>query len=378
MMKILIIFGTRPEAVKLAPLIWEIKKNSHIFNLKICLTGQHREMLYPFLKNLNLKASYDLRVMQKDQTLSQLTEKIIFGVDKIFKKDRPDWIIVQGDTTTALLASLAAYYQKIKIIHLEAGLRTNDRYNPFPEEMNRRLITRLADIHLAPTKQAAENLAQEGIDKKNIFVTGNTVIDTLLWLNKKIEKNNCDKRFANFFKNKYGIAFDDKKIILVTGHRRESFGQDLKDICLAVKDIALKRKDVVIIYAVHLNPQVQKTVYQILKNIPRVHLIPPLDYFSFIWLMKKSFLILTDSGGVQEEAPYLRKPLLIIRKKTERSEGIRLGVAKLVGTTRNIVEKNIILLLDRKNIYLQMAKKTFPYGDGKSAQRIIKILKSKK
>jgi UDP-N-acetylglucosamine 2-epimerase (non-hydrolysing) len=374
-MKIFIIFGTRPEAIKLAPLIWELKKNPRNFDVKVCLTGQHKEMLTPFLKNFDLNSNYNLKVMKKNQTLSALTSKIVAGLETIFKKEKPDWIIVQGDTISAFLASLAAYYQKIKIIHLEAGLRTNDKYNPFPEEINRRLITHLADIHLTPTNEAKSNLLKEGIDNKKIFVVGNTVIDTLLWINKKIKNKDQDKKIKKFLKNKFNFCLDNKRLILVTSHRRESLGSDLENICLALKKISLLRQDINILYAVHLNPHVQKTVHRILKDAKGVYLTPPLDYFNFVWLMNKSYLILTDSGGIQEEAPSFKKPLLVMRKKTERTEGIKTGVAKLVGVNKNNIVKNTLLLLDNKKKYEVMKKNSSPYGNGLAAKKIIKILK---
>jgi len=281
---------------------------------------------------------------------------------------------VQGDTTTTFIASLAAYYLKIKIGHIEAGLRTKDKLNPFPEEINRRLTDCLADMYFVHTEKAKENLLKEGVDKGKIFLTGNTVIDALQIIVKKQNNKKIQKEIEQRFFSNYGISFDNKKLILVTGHRRESFGRGFENICKGLKKIALKNQDIQIIYPVHLNPNVQKPVRKILSSIPNVHLIEPLDYFTFVWLMNRAYLILTDSGGIQEEAPSLRKPVLVMRKKTERTEGIEAGTAKLVGTDSEKIYSEAIKLLKNIRLYQKMSKAVNPYGDGKAAQRICELI----
>jgi UDP-N-acetylglucosamine 2-epimerase (non-hydrolysing) len=371
MQKILVIFGTRPEAIKLAPVIKEFKKN-RIFSVDIAVTGQHKELLDQILNFFGIEVKYNLNVMVDDQSLFHLTTAILFNLEKIFELSKPAWVIVQGDTTTTFAASLAAFYKRIKIVHVEAGLRSLNKYSPYPEEINRVLVSHLADLHFAPTERARENLLNEGIKDEKIFVVGNTVVDSLLWgLN----------RVKNLKKEDFGNTFNDidfsKRIVLVTGHRRESFGKPFKNICLAIRAIAQRYGDVEIVYPVHLNPNVRKPVYEILGEQDRVHLLSPLHYPAFIWLMDKSCLILTDSGGVQEEAPSLKKPVLVMREVTERKEGIEFGTAELTGTDRDEIIKRVIQILENK-VYSSKESKVFnPYGDGKASSRIVKIISSK-
>ncbi len=365
-MKVLFIFGTRPEAIKLAPLIIEFKKYKN-FITKVCVTSQHKEMLQQVIKFFDISTDYDLSIMEHNQTLFQITSKIIQRIESVLDDFKPDIIFIQGDASSAFLSALAGFYKKIKIAHVEAGLRSYNKYAPFPEEINRVLISRIADYHFAPTVLAKKNLEKEGI-RKNVWVVGNTVIDALL-LALKIVKNSDDK-YKNYFK----FLDFNKKIILVTGHRRESFGEPFRQICLAIKEIAQKFKDVEIVYPVHLNPNVRKPVFEILAGLKNVHLIEPLSYPHFVWLLEKSYLVLTDSGGIQEEAPSLGKPVLVMREVTERIEGIKAGTAKLVGVKKDSIVENTVELLTNKNLYEGMAKKKNPYGDGKSAKRIVKII----
>jgi UDP-N-acetylglucosamine 2-epimerase (non-hydrolysing) len=363
--KILTVFGTRPEAIKLAPVIKEMKEHPGKPVCKICVTGQHREMLDPFLKLFGIKQDYDLNIMQKDQTLFDVTCNILTKVKEILLLERPDIVLVQGDTTSAFASSLAAFYLKIKIAHVEAGLRSGDKYNPFPEEINRKLIDHMADWHFAPTETARQHLLKEGIPDKTIHITGNTVIDALFMVLHSTKGENHLKDLP---------VKDGSKLILVTAHRRESFGDDIRNICYALRRIVEHNPGIEIIYPVHLNPNVQKPVKQILGGLARVHLIEPLDYISFIHLMNKSYLILTDSGGIQEEAPSLGKPVLVMRNTTERPEVIEAGAAKLVGTDADSIVKETQRLLDDANEYKIMSHSVNPYGDGKAARRIVKAL----
>lgn len=374
MKKILVIFGTRPEAIKLAPLIHRLKFDSSKFQIKVCVTGQHREMLDQVLDFFEIQPDFDLNIMKNNQSLFDLTMNELRELKEILKKEQPDIVVVQGDTTTTFTASLAAFYLKIKIAHVEAGLRTENKFNPFPEEVNRRLTDHLADLCFAPTEKARENLVREGIEERKIFVTGNTVIDALLMTVDKQKDQKVQEIFEQNFLKKYGIHFDKKKIIPVTSHRRESFGQDLKNICYGLKKIAENSSDVLIVYPVHLNPNIQRPVRKILNNVNNIHLIEPLDYFSFIWLMNRAYLILTDSGGIQEEAPSLGKPILVLRNVTERLEGIEAGTAKLVGTESQSIFSETMKLLKDKKLYQSMAKSVNPYGDGKASVRISQIL----
>jgi len=369
--KFLLVFGTRPEAIKLAPLFFELKNNFKFFDVKICLTSQHKQMLYPIMDFFGIKSDFDLRIMKKNQTLFDVTSRVLIGMDNVLRKYSPDVVIVQGDTTSALVGALAAFYKKIKVAHLEAGLRTHNKYSPFPEEINRILVSRLADYNFAPTALAVKNLQSEGV-RKNTWMVGNTVIDSLFLTLNKIKKGHLDSKFIKNFTN---IDFS-KKIILVTGHRRENFGRPLNNICKALKELAIKYPGLEIIYPVHLNPNVSAPVNKILGKINNIHLIKPLDYPEFVWLMNKSYLIITDSGGVQEEAPALGKPVLVTREVTERPEGIKAGTAKLVGNDKYTIIKEVTKLLNNKDYYSSISRAVNPYGDGLSSQKVVKILKN--
>jgi len=362
--KIFIVFGTRPEAIKLAPLIKEFQNYPNDFELKICVTGQHRELLDQVLDFFNIKPDFDLNLMKSNQTLFDICVEGLRGLEGILENYNPDLVVVQGDTTTAFIGALAGFYKKIKIAHIEAGLRSGNKLSPYPEEINRVLISHLADFHFAPTQNAAKNLVNENI-RKNIWIVGNTVIDALFLGLKIIEQQNEDN-YRNFF------SFLDfsKKIVLVTGHRRESFGKPFENICIALKQIAERYEDVEIVYPVHLNPNVRKPVYEILQDVGKVHLIEPLAYPYFIWLMKNSYLVLTDSGGIQEEAPSLGKPVLVMRDVTERLEGIKAGTAKLVGTDQQKIINEVSELLTSEKLYKKVAKRNNPYGDGTASKRI--------
>lgn len=382
MKRILVVFGTRPEAIKMAPLVKELQECEDIFQLKVCVTAQHREMLDQVLRLFNIVPDFDLNLMKANQDLYDITSSVLAGVKPILKSAKPDLVLVHGDTTTTLGASLAAYYQRIPVGHVEAGLRTYEMYAPWPEEINRQLTDRISTYHFAPTLESRNNLLAEGSLKKNILVTGNTVIDALIYVNKK---NNASVHSISDLSSEvvragYG-AFNllktdpTKRLILVTGHRRENFGEGFVQICKSLKMIANRNPQVDIVYPVHMNPNVRKPVNEILKGIPNVYLIEPLDYQPFIFLMHKSYLIITDSGGVQEEAPSLGKPVLVMRETTERPEALTAGTVKLVGTNaRKIVSETEKLLKNTKS-YTMMSKAHNPYGDGKASKRITNFLK---
>jgi UDP-N-acetylglucosamine 2-epimerase (non-hydrolysing) len=364
--KVVSIFGTRPEVIKFAPVIKEIERRHKAFISRVIITGQHREMCKPYLDLFSIVPDYDLAIMQKNQTLNRIVRSILKKLPVLLDDIQPDIVLVQGDTTSAFAASLAAYHSKIKIGHIEAGLRTGNKYNPFPEEINRSLISVLADFHFAPTSRAKETLISEGIPNKKIFITGNTVIDAL----KLIVKNNYE------FKHDImgSIDFKNKRIISVTTHRRESFGKPLENTLKALKKIVKIFPDVEIVFPVHYNPNVRSLVNEVIANSEHIHIIEPLSYDQFIQLLNKSYLILTDSGGVQEEAPSLGKPVLVLRETTERPEGIEAGTAKLVGTdVKNIIE-NVKHLMEDGRHYNKMANAVSPYGDGKAALKIVNIL----
>ena len=369
MKKVLFIFGTRPEAIKMAPLIMELKSRSDKFDVKVCVTGQHKEMLYQVLDFFSIKPDYDLKVMRPNQTLSTITAEVLTGLEPILDEVKPDIVLVQGDTTSAFVGALGAFYKQIEVGHLEAGLRSGDMYSPFPEEVNRVLVGRVAKHHFAPTVRAQSALLQERISEKNVYLVGNTVIDALL-LGLSIIKESGEKAYAAKFE---GIDLD-KRIVLVTGHRRESFGEGFEGMCNAIKKLAENNKDVEIVYPVHLNPRVQEPVKRILHDISNVHLIDPLDSPYLIWLMEKSYLVLTDSGGIQEEAPTLGKPVLVMRDVTERQEGVDAGTAKLVGTDCGVIVRETQKLLDDEIVYTAMANAINPYGDGTTAKQIADIL----
>jgi UDP-N-acetylglucosamine 2-epimerase (non-hydrolysing) len=368
-MKILFVFGTRPEAIKLAPLIKAFQLYPKKYIVKICVSAQHREMLHQVLEFFDINPDFNLNIMKPDQNLFDITAETLKAMKHIIFSYKPDWIIVQGDTTTTLVGALAAFYEKVSVAHIEAGLRSFNKYSPFPEEINRVLTTGLSDLHFAHTQQAKANLLKESVPENKIFVVGNTVIDALSLCIKKISRWKASK-----FKDFEPIDFR-KKIVLVTGHRRESFGEPLRNICLALKKIALIN-NVAIVYPVHLNPNVRKPVFDILKDISHIHLLEPLSYPAMVWLMRESYIVLTDSGGIQEEAPSLGKPVLVMRDVTERTEGIEAGTVKLVGTdVDKIVNETRRLLVDQSE-YLRMAKTKNPYGDGKASERIVKIFRN--
>ena len=371
MKKVLSVFGTRPEAIKMAPLVKLLKKNPD-FNTKLCITAQHREMLDQVLDIFDIAPDYDLNIMKGEQTLNDITSSILLQLDSILSEFNPDLVLVHGDTATTFAASLAAYYKKIKVGHIEAGLRTGDIYSPWPEEANRKLTSSISNFHFAPTNLAKENLLKEGVLENQIIVTGNTVIDSLFWVKKKL---NQDKSLLNKFSAKFDFLEPEKELILVTGHRRESFGEGFQRICEALKKIAIFFPNVQIIYPVHLNPNVQNPVNKLLKDVSNIFLIKPQKYLEFCYLMEKSKIILTDSGGIQEEAPSLGKPVLVMRDTTERPEAIVAGTVKLVGTDPEIIFNQVDLLLNNKDEYLKMSKAHNPYGDGKACERIIKFIK---
>jgi UDP-N-acetylglucosamine 2-epimerase (non-hydrolysing) len=371
MVKILAIFGTRPEAIKMAPVILELSGN---FDVKICVTAQHREMLDQVLMLFKIIPNYDLGVMRPNQDLFELTSNILNGVKKVIIKEQPNLVLVHGDTTTSMTAAMAAFYLKIPVGHVEAGLRTYDLYSPFPEEFNRQIISRIASFNFAPTKTARQNLLDEGVLDSLIYVTGNTVIDALL---SNIEQARATNFPTNFLEKTAFLNLEKDllpRIILVTGHRRESFGQGFEEICKALRDIANDNPDVQIVYPVHLNPNVREPVYRILSNINNVHLVEPMEYLAFIKLMDISYLILTDSGGIQEEAPSLGKPVLVMRDTTERSEALEAGTVKLVGTNKKEIVKIVNQLLINNKVYKQMSRAHNPYGDGNASNIICDVL----
>lgn len=366
--KILLIFGTRPEAIKMAPLCTLLKTQKNIYKTKICVTGQHREMLDQVLRFFDIVPDYDLNLMRANQTLNELSSRLIRSLDSILDDFNPDLVLVHGDTTTSSMGALAAFHRGIKVGHVEAGLRTFDTSAPFPEEMNRQLTGKIASLHFAPTQKPFDNLVVlEKVNESNVFITGNTVIDALIWGVEHINTDRVDIKEIKKFRN------PDKKLIVVTGHRRENFGDKFENFCEGLLSIS-KREDVQIIYPVHLNPNVKNTVYNILSDNSNILLLEPLDYEAFIWLLKESYLIITDSGGVQEEAPSLGKPVLVTRDVTERQEAVETGTVKLVGTDKEKIIHETNILLDNEIIYKDMSSKKNPYGDGKSSKRISDII----
>jgi UDP-N-acetylglucosamine 2-epimerase (non-hydrolysing) len=361
--RLLAVFGTRPEVIKMAPVIKELDKHPGEFVCRVCVTAQHRQMIDPLLKLFNIKPTYDLNIMRDNQSLEYVTNIVITQLVEIIRQEEPDYLMVQGDTTTAMAASLAAFYKKVKIAHVEAGLRTWEKMHPYPEEINRKIIDSVSDLYFAHTEQAKQNLLREGIAEENIEVTGNTVIDTLL----DISSREFDIK-GTLLEN---IPFNSRRIILVTAHRRENFGQPLVNICNAIKEIATRHSDVFIVYPVHLNPNVKEPVYSILGGIENVLLTEPLDYEPFVQLVKRSYLVLTDSGGLQEEAPSFGKPVLVLREMTERPEVVEAGAAQIVGTRPGKIIEKTIELLENDRVYERMSKAVNPYGDGKASKRIV-------
>jgi len=365
--KVLSIFGTRPECIKMAPVIKKLKQEPRIES-RVCVTAQHRYMLDQVLDLSQIKPDVDLNIMMDNQGLTEVGAAILSGLKPVLEEYQPDLVLVQGDTSTTFFAALAAFYRQVPVGHVEAGLRTGDMSAPWPEEMNRRVASILAGLHFAPTEQSRDNLLREGIEPESILVTGNTVIDALLDAVQLIDNS---PQLLSKFKVQYSALEPHRRTLLVTGHRRESFGKRFEDICYALSEIS-RREDVQIVYPVHLNPNVQRPVKRILGDAQNVHLIGPLDYLSFVYLMRVSFLILTDSGGVQEEAPSLDKPVLVMREKTERPEGVAAKTAKLVGTSTERIVEEVSLLLDAQDEYEKMARAHNPYGDGHASQRIVK------
>ncbi len=364
--KVLTVFGTRPEAIKLAPVIKEMGNYPNRICSLTVSTGQHRQMLDQVLDFFEIEPDFDLKIMAPNQKLSQVVMRSLVKLEEIIGEVSPDLLLIQGDTTTVFAASLAAYYKKVKVGHIEAGLRSGDKYQPFPEEINRRLADVLTDFYFAPTERSRNNLIKEGVDGENIYVTGNTVIDALL----KVAER--DFEFEHPVLSK--IDFESKKVILVTAHRRESFGESLRDICRALRELAERRRDLEIIFPVHLNPHVQNIAKEELFGLDNLHLIKPLDYITFVNLMKRCYFILTDSGGIQEEAPSLDKPILVMRDKTERPEAVDAGAAKLVGTQREAIIREALRLLEDASGYESMARIENPFGDGMASKRIVEVI----
>ena len=366
-LKVMTVIGTRPEAIKMAPVIKSLMSYPEEVKSVVCVTGQHREMLDQALKIFGIIPDYDLNLMKPNQSLSLLTSKLLTALDEVMTLEKPDWVLVQGDTTTAMVASLVAYYHRIKLGHVEAGLRTNDKFQPFPEEINRRITDILADAYFAPTQNSRMNLLKEGICSESIMVTGNTVIDALMLIAQRVAGRSIDSHIST--------SLDNRLLVLVTVHRRESFGQPLEDICKALARIACRYQDKIqIVYPVHLNPNVRKTVYEILSGIPNISLIEPVDYENLVALMSNAYLIMTDSGGIQEEAPSLHKPVLVLRDVTERPEAIEAGAAKLVGTDADRIYAEAVRLIEEPKSYSQMSTAVSPYGDGQASKRIVQFL----
>ena len=375
MKKILLVFGTRPEAIKMAPLVKALQKDTEHFETRVCVTAQHRQMLDQVLEVFGITPEYDLNIMAPNQDLYDITAKVLLGLREVLKDFRPDTVLVHGDTTTSMAASLAAFYMQIPVGHVEAGLRTYNMLSPWPEEMNRQVTDRICTYYFAPTEQSRANLLQENIDAKKIFITGNTVIDALLMAVDIISTAaGVKEKMAKELQEK-GYTVGDREYILVTGHRRENFGDGFLHICKAIKELAALHPEMDIVYPVHLNPNVQKPVYELLSGLSNVYLISPLDYLPFIYAMQHSTLLLTDRGGVQEEAPSLGKPVLVMRDTTERPEAVEAGTVKLVGTNAEAIVSNVTALLLDKEMYKRMSETHNPYGDGQACERIIAALR---
>ena len=378
MKKVLLVFGTRPEAIKMAPLVHELKKHPDQFDTQVCVTGQHREMLDQVLDLFQIVPDYDLNIMRPNQDLYDVTSRVLLGMRDVLKAARPDVVFVHGDTTTSMAAALAAFYQQIPVAHVEAGLRTGNIYSPWPEEMNRSITGRIAAYNFAPTLCSKQNLMKENVSEDAIIVTGNTVIDALHWVVNKIASD--EQLRAALQEEIKTLGYDvtrceGRRLVLITGHRRENFGEGFLNICHAIASLAEKYPDVDFVYPMHLNPNVRKPVLEILgKGLSNVLLIEPLQYLQFVFLMEKSYLVLTDSGGVQEEAPGLGKPVLVMRDTTERPEAVDAGTVMLVGADRERIENGVSTLLDNHAIYEKMSKAVNPYGDGSACHRIVDFL----
>jgi len=376
--KVLIVFGTRPEAIKMAPLVKEFQCNHNFFETKVCVTAQHRELLDQVLDVFDIVPDFDLNIMKQNQDLFDITTGILDNIKSVLEGFMPDLVLVHGDTTTAFVTSLACFYKQIDVGHIEAGLRTHDIYSPYPEEANRQLVSKLAKYHFTPTDRSKDNLLREGVSSSYITVTGNTVIDALLQTTKKIgDDENLTINLFNYIRNK-GYLITDRKIILVTGHRRENFGDGFLNICQAIKSLAKEHPEIDVVYPVHMNPNVREPVYDMLKNVSNVYLIDPLGYQSFTYLMNQSYIIITDSGGIQEEAPSLGKPVLVMRDITERQEAVESGTVRLVGTDIKEIIETTDLLLSDKSEYEKMSKLENPYGNGDASIKIVNFLKNEK
>ena len=365
-MKVLCIFGTRPEAIKMAPIVKELKKEKEIKTV-VCVTGQHRQMLDQVLEVFNIEPDYDLDIFKPGQSLTDITVNSISGIEKVLEKETPDVLLVQGDTTTVFSGALAAFYQKIKIGHVEAGLRTGNLYSPYPEEANRKLVGVLTDFHFCPTEKNRQNLIEEGYSDEKIYITGNTVIDAL--------KYTVDDNYVFSQEELNNIDYENKKVILLTSHRRENIGKPMEDIFSAIRDEIKDREDVQVIFPIHLNPKVREIAYEVFKDWDKIQFVEPLDYVPFTNLMNKVYLVMTDSGGVQEEGPSLGKPILVLRNETERMEGVHAKTARLVGTDYNIIRENLKELLENEDVYKEMGQAKNPYGDGFASEKIVKIIK---
>lgn len=388
MKKVLVVFGTRPEAIKMAPLVIEFKKHPDLFDVKVCVSGQHRQMLDQVLSLFQIVPDYDLNIMKVGQDLYDISSRVLMGMRDILRKVQPNVVIVHGDTTTSTFTALAAFYQQIPVAHIEAGLRTNNIYSPWPEEINRQLTGRLSNYHFAPTILSKCNLLKENVHPNQIFVTGNTVIDALHWVIEKIKKNlDIENQISSkLYDLGYDISRlkDKRKLVLITGHRRENFGDGFLNICCAIKDLCIKYPEVDFVYPMHLNPNVRRpidTVFGINKQVKSKQLenlffIEPLDYLPFVYLMNKSYLVLTDSGGIQEEAPGLAKPVLVMRNNTERPEAIEACTVKLIGTEKENITNEVSELIDNMHSYIKMSNAVNPYGDGKASEKIVTIFKN--
>ena len=373
--KIMLVFGTRPEAIKMSPLFHELSTRTEIFDIKICVTGQHKEMLNQVLEVFHIKPDINLDLMKKKQDLFDISSSALIGMKAVLKKNNPDIILVHGDTTTSFIAALSGFYSNIPVGHIEAGLRTNDIKSPFPEEFNRQTISKISEWHFAPTETSKKNLLEEGVSFKNIYVTGNTVIDALFYIIDKINKSpKLKHEIENLIDSRINFDWKNKKFILITGHRRENFGKGFLEICNAIKHLSEKYNDIHFVYPVHLNPNVQDPVNSILKDIDNVHLVKPIEYEPFIYLLKHSFIVLTDSGGIQEEAPSLGKPVVVMRDTTERPEAVDAGTVILSGANKNQIIHSISNLLDDEKKYKLMSKSHNPYGDGTASKKIADIL----
>ena len=385
MKKVMLVFGTRPEAIKMAPLVKEFQKQPKRVETVVCVTGQHREMLDQVLKIFDIKPDYDLNIMKQGQDLYDVTARVLTGMRDVLKEVKPDVVLVHGDTTTSTVAALAAFYQQIPVGHVEAGLRTHNIYSPWPEEMNRLLTGRLATYHFSPTPLSRNNLIKESVDDRNIIVTGNTVIDALYWVVDKIKNNKeLDNELEDILsKAGYDVnrLNNGKKLVLITGHRRENFGDGFINMCTAIKDLTVKYPDLDFVYPMHLNPNVRKPIHEVfgedLSHLENMFFIEPLEYLSFVYLMEKSTIVLTDSGGIQEEAPGLGKPVLVMRDTTERPEALAAGTVKLVGTDYDKIVSEVSALLDDTVYYDAMSKAVNPYGDGLACGRIVEFLNRK-